>query len=417
MRPRDLILYRFTSEALARLCSLAVMLLAVRRLSQPDFGVFALAMTGGWILAVAGDLGLQIYLAREVAWAPGAARSLLRRLLKIRLAWTALLLMTAAAVTLALGDGSAGAVILILLTQAGISCLDFLNHFYRGLSRTEIESTVNLGHRLLALAAVWGALSLHPRLDALAVALFGSLLVALAASGWTAARLSARVAAGVDPPLTASWPEIGRSVLPIGMGIVLSELYFRVDLFLVEAWLGVSLVALYAAVFRLFEASRLLPAAVMAVMFPQLCRQREGRLAAALALRVGLWGVGAAAAGWWAAPWLIDLLLGEAYRPALASFRLLLAGVPLLYANSVLTHQLIAWKRETAFALGCAGGLVANLGCNLLLIPAWGIEGAAVSTVLTEAVLLGGWVWMLGRCRGPAGGEEPVPAATGTHGG
>jgi O-antigen/teichoic acid export membrane protein len=416
LRPRDLILYRFTSEALARLCSLAVMLLAVRRLTQPEFGVFALALTAGWILAVAGDLGLQIYLAREVAWAPGAARGLLRSLLKVRLAWTALLLVPAAAATLTLGGGSSGAVILILLTQAGISCLDFLNHFYRGLSRTEIESTVNLGHRLLALAAVWGALSLQPGLDALAAALFCSMLVALAASGWTAARVSAP-AAGADSGPILSWLEVARSVLPIGMGIVLSELYFRVDLFLVEGWLGVGLVALYAAVFRLFEASRLLPAAVMAVMFPRLCRQREGGPAAGLALRLGLWGAGAAAAGWWAAPWLIDLLLGEAYRPALAAFRVLLAGIPLLYANSVLTHQLIAWKREKAFAWGCAGGLVTNLGCNFLLIPLWGIEGAALSTALTEAVLLAGWIWMLKRFRGPGSGGEPVSVAVEKHGG
>ncbi len=414
MRPRDLILYRFTSEALARLCSLGVVLLAVRSLSQQEFGVFALATAGGWVLAVAGDLGLQIYLTREVALSPAAARSLLRRLLKARLGWSALLLLPAAAVSLILlHDGPSGAVILILLTQTGISLLDFLNHFYRGLSRTEIESTVNLAHRLLTLMLVWGALSLHANLNALAAATFLGMSVALAASAGVAARLCSRLAPEPGAPVAPAWAAVGRAVIPIGAGIVLSEAYFRVDLFLVEGWLGVDKVALYAAVFRLFEASRLLPAAVTAVMFPRLCREREGALARGLAFRLALWGAVLAAAGWWAAPALIHLLLGEGYHPALTAFRLLLAGIPLLYANAVLTHQLIAWKRERGFALGCGLGLIANLVFNFLLIPVWGIEGAAVSTALTEAVLMLGWIWRLQCFQERRGDGAPAPDPSG----
>ena len=44
-------------------------------------------------------------------------------------------------------------------------------------------------------------------------------------------------------------------------GIVLSALYFRIDVFLVQLWSGTEAVALYNAVFRLVEALRLFPAA------------------------------------------------------------------------------------------------------------------------------------------------------------
>ena len=59
-------------------------------------------------------------------------------------------------------------------------------------------------------------------------------------------------------------------MIPIGAGIVLSALYFRIDVFLVEAWQGTTAVALYNAVFRLVEALRLFPAAVLAVALPVL---------------------------------------------------------------------------------------------------------------------------------------------------
>src|SRR5213079_1858632 len=51
-----------------------------------------------------------------------------------------------------------------------------------------------------------------------------------------------------------------RDVWPIGAGIVLSALYFRIDVFLVQLWSGTEAVAMYNAVFRLVEALRLFPA-------------------------------------------------------------------------------------------------------------------------------------------------------------
>ena len=66
-----------------------------------------------------------------------------------------------------------------------------------------------------------------------------------------------------------------RDVLPLGAGVLLSALYFRIDLFFIERWHGLEPVGAYNAVFRLVEAMRLLPAAVMAVTFPLLVQTRR----------------------------------------------------------------------------------------------------------------------------------------------
>jgi hypothetical protein len=61
-------------------------------------------------------------------------------------------------------------------------------------------------------------------------------------------------------------------VLPLGAAVLLSALYFRIDVFFIERWQGLEAVGGYNAVFRLVEAMRLLPAAVMAVTFRCWCR-------------------------------------------------------------------------------------------------------------------------------------------------
>jgi len=116
---------------------------------------------------------------------------------------------------------------------------------------------------------------------------------------------------------------LAADVWPIGAGIVLSALYFRLDLFFVEYWHGVEAVALYNAVFRLVEAMRLLPAAVLAVVFPLLCRAGDLRPLARLA--AGLFAGGAAVALVVAGPagWLVTLFYGPSYAAATPAFRVL----------------------------------------------------------------------------------------------
>jgi O-antigen/teichoic acid export membrane protein len=52
-----------------------------------------------------------------------------------------------------------------------------------------------------------------------------------------------------------------------------------------------------------------------------------------------------------------------------------------------------AGERHAARAVLASTGL--NMGVNLVLVPWWGFMGAAVMTVVTEAVLVGQYVWLL----------------------
>jgi O-antigen/teichoic acid export membrane protein len=178
-----------------------------------------------------------------------------------------------------------------------------------------------------------------------------------------------------------------RDVWPIGAAIVLSALYFRIDVFLVQLWSGTTAVALYNSVFRLVEALRLMPAAVLAVVLPTLCRAHDLRPV----LRTSAWlGVAAAtstAVLWVAAGWLIPFLYGARYAAAVPTFRVLLLAFPLMSINYALTHQLIGWDGQRTYAVVCLTALIVNVAMNARLIPAWSIEGAAWSTLGTEAFL------------------------------
>jgi O-antigen/teichoic acid export membrane protein len=78
-----------------------------------------------------------------------------------------------------------------------------------------------------------------------------------------------------------------------------------------------------------------------------------------------------------------------------SAFRILTLSFPLLSLNYALTHQLIGWEGERAYAAICGGALIVNLGLNARLIPALSIDGAAWATFGTEAFLTAGCITAL----------------------
>lgn len=407
-----LVAYRAASDAAAKGAFLIVTIVAARRLPQDAFGIFALGTTLGWLAAVASDLGMQLHLARAVASEPARAGELLRRWLTVRL-WTAGAALAVATIgVLWFGNGYSTALLLLTTVYLVSSLVEFLHHFYRGLSRSDIESSLTIWQRLGMLALGTAVLAWRPDVTLLAAALLIPPILTFVYS----LRLSSSFDAGSAKPHpirgVSLGAEFGRDVLPIGAGILLSALYFRIDVFLIDAWRGTVSVGLYSAAFRLVDALRLFPAAVLAVAFPALCRATGQKALVQVAAVVTSLGVALAAAGWLVADALLPALYGPAYVDAVPSFRILLVGFPLMSLNYALTHQLIAWNKHLAYAGLCLAALVFNLAVNVRLIPALSIQGAAWTTVATEVLLtLGciGTLWIA------AGLRRTTPTLAGTH--
>ncbi len=390
--------YRGGSDLAAKGVMFVITVGAARRLTRDEFGLFALASTLGWLGSVAADFGIQVHLARAVAQRPERAAGFLRQWLPARLMTGAAALALSLAAVWGLGVPSARLPLLIFtLVYAASGFSECLYYFFRGLGRTDLESTLTLVQRgamgALAVLTLWQ----RPQVTWLATALLVPAVVTLAIAGLLAWRLAAGTGEVPTPTSAHTRREFVSSVAPIGIGILLSALYFRVDVFLIERWSGTASVALYNAVFRLVDALRLFPAAVLAVALPTLCRAHDLRPLARVAAPLTAAALGAAAVLWIAASWLVPALYGAAYADAVGPFRTLLLALPLMALNYALTHQLIGWHGHRAYALICAGALACNLLANWQLIPTLGVSGAAWATLWTEVFLTAGCTCALAR--------------------
>ena len=78
--------------------------------------------------------------------------------------------------------------------------------------------------------------------------------------------------------------------------------------------------------------------------------------------------------------WLIRWLYSDVYNPSVAPLLLLLPGVAIFSIVRVLYNDLAGRGRPGVGSAITGFGLIATIGLDLLLIPSWGIVGAAIAS-------------------------------------
>jgi O-antigen/teichoic acid export membrane protein len=381
-----------TADVVGKMVMLVITVVAARRLNPDPFAILAYAMATGWLLGVATDAGLSMHLARETARQARHSRQFIVDVISLR----AGLAFLAATITVLLTPLLVPAhwrmqFVLVMAAQLCGAVIDTIAHYFRGLQRSEIESAIHTAYRLTMLVLAIAVLWWWRRLDYLGVAMLIPGLIAIAVSMIVALRLSERI----DTGAALDAPRFIKEVLPLGAAMLISALYFRIDVYFIQQWHGFQPVGGYNAVFRLVEALRLIPAAVMAVTFPLLVQARNTdllrRISSWLTAAGGLLAIACALA----ASMIVPLIYGAHYAYAAPAFAILSLALPLFFLNYALTHQVIGWDGHRAYLGIVSVALAGNVAANAMLVPQHGIAGAAIATLLTEVIVTAGCITAL----------------------
>ena len=190
---------------------------------------------------------------------------------------------------------------------------------------------------------------------------------------------------------------------------VSQKIVFSTDVIVVTLVLGSSRGGVYSVAAKLFALAFGIGTAATSLMFPAFA-ELEGAAALERQRRLLLSGLRAGTALMLvlALPMLLipDLLIDAwIQRPGFGgshSVMAILAAVLLIHQPVfVLTQFLIARARQRAVAVASIAATLANLVLSFALAWAWGIDGVAVSTLLTDALLL---AWIVPRLAAPAAG-------------
>ncbi|MFL5945763.1 MAG: lipopolysaccharide biosynthesis protein [Gaiellaceae bacterium] len=182
----------------------------------------------------------------------------------------------------------------------------------------------------------------------------------------------------------------GRTILQLGLGMGLVQIVnligYRVELFVLDRFDGLSAVGIYSIAMQAAEAIWLIPAAIAsAITAPVVHDTAAG--AARLVRRAcvkGLLYTGAvAAAVGAAAPFVIPPLFGDDFDGAARPLAFLLPGVVLYAPVTILVVYIsIRQARPRLSLLVSVVGLVVTAAMSFVLIPPYGASGAALASAI-----------------------------------
>jgi O-antigen/teichoic acid export membrane protein len=173
---------------------------------------------------------------------------------------------------------------------------------------------------------------------------------------------------------------------------LLQFLNYRVDYWIVQHFRGDEALGLYSLASSLAMMLWMLPRAAASVLLPATAAGDVGATAAHAARmsRISV-AVGAALmvpivpfARWW-----ISLLFGEEFAESATPFVILLLGCIPFVASIVLASSLAGINRLDVNLRASGAGLTATVLLDILLIPKWGLEGAAVASATSYLVTTG----------------------------
>ncbi|MEO7478182.1 MAG: flippase [Lysobacteraceae bacterium] len=183
-----------------------------------------------------------------------------------------------------------------------------------------------------------------------------------------------------------------RDSMPLLMAGIAVFVYMRIDQFMIAAMLGPKQVGLYSAVVTLAEVPLVLPALLLRAALPVLTRQStidpaqcDRTLGTLMRSGFYLHAVFAIILSLFAVP-IVVLLYGEPFREAATAFQLQVLAAPFV-ALGVLSSAWLVLRRCTGHALRrTVIGAMTNIALNLLLIPRYGIAGAAAATLAAQVI-------------------------------
>lgn len=220
-------------------------------------------------------------------------------------------------------------------------------------------------------------------------------------SSWTIASIVASIVPVVfvykTTPFTLHFKlDIFKETTKFGLQGYLGNLFqffnYRVDLFLISALSTFTNVGYYSISVALAESLWYLPGAVGTVVFartpglsdddknkstPVICRNT---FFITLILGIILFFLG---------KYIIMLLFGSQYLPALEPFWVLLPGIIALSICKVLSNELAGRGKPIINTYVAIISLVVNIPLNLLFIPQWGIIGSALASTISYIISAG----------------------------
>ena len=377
-----------------RVASLGIVLIALSRHFGPQqFGALVFGLAFVRVFAVVAAFGMDRIIVRHLVEEPDAADSIVRRAFLLKLSVAAISYLAMLAIVFLVDPTDR--LTLAITALAGASLLfqafDVFDLAFQAQGRFR---SIFIGRALpICLATVVKVAAVMANAPLLAFAAFETLEAACVGLVLFAVYRRTRTsgAPGSTPATVPTWKPLLAQGFPLLLSALAVMIYMRADILMLGKLAGYSVAGIYSAASHIFEASTLLPTALLPVLLPLVVRWRSrGEVIFHESLRRLFWNVGAAGVCmavvlFFSSTQLIYLLFGPEYAAAAPILAILSIGGVFVFLGVAQSAIDVAEGLTWYAVVRIASGAAINVILNFILIPRYGAPGAAVATVIGHA--------------------------------
>lgn len=387
------------ASGFTKLVNLFVVAYVARTLQAAGYGQLSFATAIAGYFALLTGLGLESYAVREVARQPESVRRLVGQITALKLV-TVLVAALLLSISVFVIPKATVVKELMVFSFISLSISMFrINWVYTGLERlqwvavaTVLEQLANAVLVVLFVRAPEHLLRI-PLVAAAAFVLSGAWLYVLYVREFGGMSLAFDQAA---------WRTMLRESLPMGVSTVLGALYYNFDTIMLSFMRSDQEVGWYNAAYKLIMAIVAFRFIMISAVYPRASRlyvESQERLAALISRLQRLtiivlvpMGVG----GTVLAANIIRVLYGPAYAPATVPLQILIWSSVLFLGNAIFPVLLYAANRQADETRALLAAVGLNIALNCVLIPRYGIVGAAWATIAADVLMV---CWLYNRSR------------------
>lgn len=404
--------YQAASHAFGLAVAVATTTMVARYLDVGSFGTYSLLAVVFALLGGISTGSLETVAVRSLAGRNVPVPGWVERLLGLRLAVSSAL--AAAAVAVALLAPVSTDVRLAVLVLAGVSTLGALQGtllcVFQARLQFAVPALIDAATRLVILLGYLLVLFvLVPEGEPMVAAAVMPQLFGATAGLVLTVRAVRRAGVGVGLAFgRAEWRQLAGEAAPLAGLQVLGVVNYRLDIVVLGVLLGTDAAGIYGIAYRFVDAALPLAAFVAASLFPLLASELD--VGAERVRRAALLVLAAAPVvvvpALLFAPRIVELVGGRDYAAAALPLRLLVLSLPFSALAMLLLSLVMAHRRERTVLPLVVGSIVLNLSLNLVLVPTYGVAGAAGATLCAEIT---GCLLLLRLVRRVPGVSLPLP--------
>lgn len=381
------------SQAINTVCTFIWTILIARYLGVEEYGIYGFAISLTGILIIVADFGINTHIVREVATDNGIASKYLGNAIPLKSVFAAAAFLLVAVILFLMGcDGITITVTFLFAVQMIV--LSFINLFKGAFQAFEEVKYQAIAEILLqVILLIFIIISIYADFG-----IFSIILSYILSNVFALAYLYYALNKNIVRPKYEFDRQFCRKIIIVSMPFAITGIlycaYYYIDIIMLEHLVGSYAAGIYNAAYKLIPVQNILVSIYGAIFFPVMSKffkSQDGMLMFAyeksikcllmliipLSVLIVIYS-----------PDLIQIIYGSEYDAASAVLSILIWNLSLLFILAPGTNLLNSSHKEVAVNVIYLIGGVFNVIVNLILIPRFSYYGAAVSTILSYALIM-----------------------------